>query len=180
MNRPYQILDDLCARKPSDWSDLAPASKTIATPEVIDLLETLPQFALSETPFTDFDGIRPQRFLAVGSGQVYYVNTEGYSYSRYAFRLPKKLETWVLETAPRLDAEETVETLREKVRSQALTILALTAKVADLEKTKRGQDLMQTGLREMDKYSVSNPPDINLSLSTDDLRAGYLNQTDNE
>lgn len=186
MSKERQILDDLAERKPSSWLGLPPASKTIVTDEMISFIEGLHFYAIKDDPMADLpaDSAYPQRFLALHDGKVFYVNTEGYSYYRYVLRLPRKLEAHVLAEQEALSLPVSAST--DTIYRQAVDILAFTAKIAALEEEVRtlkkqlGNKLMSCVNADMKKYSVSNLPDINLSLSTDDLRAGYRNQTDNE
>lgn len=56
-----------------------------------DILSALPRFKTSGEPMDEFDGPRPQFFVAEVRGAFYLVNTEGATYARYAARLPRML-----------------------------------------------------------------------------------------
>jgi len=96
---PEKGLDLKTTRKPCDWSECAVLSKPTKGQE--DYLKGLSLFPVADDhgPMGDLvkpaaDGylIRmPQRFLAKHKGAYYYVNTEGYSYCRYALRVPASL-----------------------------------------------------------------------------------------
>lgn len=96
---PEKGLDLKTTRKPCDWSECAVLSKPTKGQE--DYLKGLSLFPVADDhgPMGDLvkpaaDGYlvrMPQRFLAKHKGAYYYVNTEGYSYCRYALRVPASL-----------------------------------------------------------------------------------------
>ena len=85
-------LDNKCERKPMDWSDLRERSLTRAETSVVKELPVLHSLPKSHKPMRDdLPEDAPQRFIAYFGDAAYYVNTEGYSYVRYAFKLPSKI-----------------------------------------------------------------------------------------
>jgi hypothetical protein len=95
---PYDVLDQLAARKPSDWSDIPTLSESTITPAQRKFLKGLPVLSVADeySPLLDYartDEVKEAigkgtRFLAVKSdGSVYYVYTSGYNYFRYALRV---------------------------------------------------------------------------------------------
>jgi hypothetical protein len=83
-------LDNKCERKPMDWSDLLERSLTREEAVIIKGLPVLHTLADDHKPMRDdLPEGTPQRFIALVRDKAYYVNTEGYSYVRYAFKLPK-------------------------------------------------------------------------------------------
>jgi hypothetical protein len=83
-------LDNKCERKPMDWSDLLERSLTREEAAIVKGLPVLHTLPDDHKPMRDdLPEGTPQRFIALVGDKAYYVNTEGYSYVRYAFRLPK-------------------------------------------------------------------------------------------
>jgi hypothetical protein len=91
-----KVLDTLATRKPFDWADTA-YHATLTDSQKKYLLD-LPLFVAEKgfTPMTEFDvrdqhGLKyrmPKRFVVrTEDNEFYYVNTEGYSYCRYALRV---------------------------------------------------------------------------------------------
>ena len=93
---PYTILDQQAVRKASDWSgvplasDLSEARKkylrtkleTFESDDSYEPMRTIVVRSWNATePF-------PQRFVVRHKDKAYYVNTEGYSYCRYALEIP--------------------------------------------------------------------------------------------
>lgn len=95
---PQRVLDLHAVRKPSDWPDCKLLEKP--TKAGADFIRNLPLFVAEDgyKPMHDIkvvnrspdEGKMPQRFILLfKDGSLFYVNTEGYSYCRYALRLPK-------------------------------------------------------------------------------------------
>ncbi len=85
-------LDNKCERKPMDWSDLLERSLTREEAAVVKELPVLHSLPKGHKPMRDdLPEDTPQRFIAYFGDAAYYVNTEGYSYVRYAFKLPSKI-----------------------------------------------------------------------------------------
>lgn len=84
-------LDNKCERKPMDWSDLLERSLTREETATVKELPVVDLPADHKPMRDDLAEGTPQRFVARVGEKTYYVNTEGYSYVRYAFRLPKVL-----------------------------------------------------------------------------------------
>lgn len=84
-------LDNKCERKPMDWSDLLERPVSRAEEAVVKELPVLHSLPKDHKPMRDDLPVEtPQRFVALFGDAAYYVNTEGYSYVRYAFKLPKR------------------------------------------------------------------------------------------
>jgi hypothetical protein len=93
---PFTILDQQATRKPSDWSDVTLASdlsearkkylrnklETFESDDSYGPMRTI--VVRSWNPTEPF----PQRFVVRHKDKAYYVNTEGYSYCRYALEIP--------------------------------------------------------------------------------------------
>lgn len=91
MSTAYRSLDQLCERKPGSWNEVIEERLTVGQQR---LVRCLPLYHLPDDhkPLRDdFVDKMPQRFVAVVKEVPYYVNTEGYAYCRYAFRLPKDM-----------------------------------------------------------------------------------------
>jgi hypothetical protein len=95
---PKRVLDTLATRKPCDWTECTVHG--VATKGQVKLLQDLPLFyaedgynPMDELLVRDSNGLKykmPQRFLLLlFDGTLCYINTEGYSYCRYALRLGK-------------------------------------------------------------------------------------------
>lgn len=83
-------LDNKCERKPMDWSDLRERTLTREETAIVKELPVLHSLPADHKPMRDdLPEESPQRFVAYFGDAAYYVNTEGYSYVRYAFKLPK-------------------------------------------------------------------------------------------
>jgi hypothetical protein len=93
---PEKVLDTIATRKPSVWADAILLSQP--TKVQMDYFRGLPLFyaqseysPLDELAPLDDNGKKykmPKRFLmALSDDSLIYVNTEGYSYCRYAIRL---------------------------------------------------------------------------------------------
>lgn len=84
-------LDNKCERKPMAWSDLLERPVSRVESEIIKGLPVLHSLPKDHKPMVDDLPVEtPQRFVAHFGDAAYYVNTEGYSYVRYAFKLPKR------------------------------------------------------------------------------------------
>ena len=80
--------DGTFARKPSTWRE-CPGFNLVDGNE--DWLRALPRFRIVGGAGAEFDGPRPQFFVAEVGAEFYLINTEGYDYARYAARLPRVL-----------------------------------------------------------------------------------------
>jgi hypothetical protein len=94
----YDVLDQLCARKPGEWSDIPFLSEKSVTAAQKKYLKGLPVLAIGSQYQPLFDYERTEevkaaiakgtRFLAVNEkNEVFYVYTSGYNYFRYALRV---------------------------------------------------------------------------------------------
>ena len=82
-------LDNKCERKPCCWSELRERSLTREESKVIKELPVVTLLVGHKPMIDDLAEGTPQRFVAVVGENAYYVNTEGYSYVRYGFKLPR-------------------------------------------------------------------------------------------
>ena len=82
-------LDNKCERKPCCWSELWERSLTREESKVIKELPVVTLPVGHKPMIDDLADETPQRFVAVVGENAYYVNTEGYSYVRYGFKLPR-------------------------------------------------------------------------------------------
>lgn len=112
---PQRSLDLLTTRKPSDWSDCAKLEKPTKLQKAYLLKLPLLPAADTQKPLADLvvgePRIKlPQRFVTKHKGAYYYVNTEGYSYCRYALRVPAEMfgeaEPTQVEPEPEVIAED--------------------------------------------------------------------------
>ncbi len=95
----YDVLDQLCARKPSDWSDCPVLKRESITDAQLKFLRDLPVLEIDDsytTTIWDWKRTRElkaaigkgKRFIAVNSkGESFYVYTSGYDYVRYGLRV---------------------------------------------------------------------------------------------
>jgi hypothetical protein len=110
---PEKSLDLKTTRKPGSWSEVVFLTKP--SKGQLAYLKGLPCYPSSEDyhPMDDLvkgpgAGIKmPQRFVVANMGAYYYVNTEGYSYCRYALRVPA--ETFGMEEIVQVPQEEKTE-----------------------------------------------------------------------
>lgn len=79
---PQKVLDVQAERKPSEWPTVPIKVGRTAR----EYLKTLPIFEALGNPLSEFlpEANPGQRFIALAGGKLYYVNTEGYRYCRYA------------------------------------------------------------------------------------------------
>lgn len=84
------IFMPLCTRKPATW-DECPRHRHSEMPEwKHELIRKLPVVATeAASPMDNFLGENPSRecVVVITGGRVFYVNSEGYDYARYAFRI---------------------------------------------------------------------------------------------
>ena len=138
MKKAYEVLDGHCERKAGGWPD-TPMPKAVGGDSgIIEYVDGLEVHAISGDPLSSFpEGCKhPQRFIAINGVRAFYVNTEGYSYCRYVGRLPRKLEVMVLDNIKAAMPPEKSDAL-SIVQRQALEIIALSAKVAEVEAQNR-------------------------------------------
>ena len=84
-------LDNKCERKPCCWSELRERDLTKAETVVLKGLPVVTLPVGHKPMIDDLPEGTPQRFVATVGEQCFYVNTEGYSYVRYGFKLSKVL-----------------------------------------------------------------------------------------
>lgn len=84
-------LDNKCERKPCCWSELRERNLTKAETAVLKGLPVVTLPVGHKPMIDDLAEGTPQRFVAVVGEQCFYVNTEGYSYVRYGFKLSKSI-----------------------------------------------------------------------------------------
>jgi len=108
-----QLFYKLMARKPASFEEL-PVANCLTTPQ-IEALKRMPVIDVSgREPPDDFNRDLPLEFVAQFDDAFFYVDTEGFRYCRYAFRLPDNpqnllpppFKVWVVvERRGKADAE---------------------------------------------------------------------------
>lgn len=118
---PLRVLDTLATRKPSEWTECL--CHLEPTKGQVKYLQALPVYyadagynPIDELSPTTSDGQKHKmsnRFLlSLADGTLCYVNTEGYSYCRYALRLkreiifPEGLPNYNMPSIPSVRIEE--------------------------------------------------------------------------
>lgn len=97
MNRDSRrLFDHLTVRKPYDWSEVKPKPLFAEQEEALKLLPRIhvgPTVGTFDEIFVNENGVEyiliRELDLTKGRVEAYYVNTEGYDYARYVFRLPE-------------------------------------------------------------------------------------------
>ncbi|QYY34587.1 hypothetical protein [Ruficoccus sp. ZRK36] len=80
----------LCTRKPSTWAECPRHRHDELSPLQRDLIRTLPVKGTdAASPMDEFLEENPplECVVLITGGHVFYVNTEGYRYARYAFHI---------------------------------------------------------------------------------------------
>lgn len=90
--KPIDFFNNAFTRKPSYWEDCSSVAVSRCPSEVCDWLATLPRHPLPDgyIPIRDFPAFTEpyeKVFVALVGKEQYLVNTEGFSYCRYAVRL---------------------------------------------------------------------------------------------
>ena len=90
MHDSRSTFTPLCARKPATW-DECPRHRHSEMPQwQRELIGKLPMIGTdAATPMEPFLGENPplECFVVITGGRCFYVNSEGYNYARYAFRI---------------------------------------------------------------------------------------------
>ena len=90
MHDSRSTFTPLCARKPATW-DECPRHRHSEMPQwQRELIGKLPMIGTAAaTPMEPFLGDNPplESFVVITGGRCFYVNAEGYTYARYAFRI---------------------------------------------------------------------------------------------
>lgn len=85
MNDTRRLFDPMVTRKPCTWSE---CKSRILSEWHMGIIAALPIIETDAGPMDDFLGDTPPcECVVVHNGRRYYVNPEGYSYARYAFRI---------------------------------------------------------------------------------------------
>jgi hypothetical protein len=151
---PERSLDLLTTRKASDWSecDVLKAPTKLQKAYLLKL-QVLP----SEDDYSPMADLvvgtpklkMPKRFIVKNRGAYYYINTEGYSYCRYALRVPAEVFGDV-EPPPQVEPEVLAE---DKTTGWKLTAPA----GPDLKTVKLAASLL-VGWLKLNEYPANTKP----------------------
>ena len=74
-------------RKPSEWPEISSVRLFNLHPSVIGVLNNLPVVEGAESPMDYFLDGKQQFYIVKADDGVFFVDTQGYDYARYAVRL---------------------------------------------------------------------------------------------
>ena len=84
-----EAVDVKATRKPDKYSKAREVSPTTLSASAQLFLTCLEHFGLPKRVSDTFQTKVPQRFIGHHGKSIYYVNTEGYDYPRYLFKIGK-------------------------------------------------------------------------------------------